>query len=211
MKKIYCILFALFILVACKKTELGSDNGCISQIKKHYIGGADSLAAVQLLKANNIPYTNLAFENISLHDTVNNADGTHVYQSIFALQYFNGLPVLSDAILYTFVDGIHKITSGTSYSSINLNTRASLTLPQLRKLYIAALNKNNTLNAASYKDSCLVAQLGYYNLNVTKPNTAANFIKVWYVSPQHTLFPSALFRDDNGQTINFDTGFVFVN
>jgi hypothetical protein len=208
MKKMYFVLFVLLAFVACKKNEFPGDNGCISRITKHYVTAADSLAAVKLFQQNSIPYSNLSFEGISLNDTARNVGSTDVYQHIFAIQHFNGLPVLSDVIEYTFKNGIYFSLTGNSYNSINLNNRPFLSLPQLRKLYLNERAKNGYA-AASFRDTCLVTEFGYYNLNAGMNNPALNFVKVWTVTPKNSYYPIATIRDDDGQTINYSSGIVF--
>jgi hypothetical protein len=205
MKKAY--YFVLLIVIAfnsCKKNDLSGDNGCISRIKKHYVSASDSLAAIQLLKQNNLPYTNLTFEYVLLNDTVN--DPVTPYQHVVAHQNFNGLPILSSEFGYHFQGGVYKSTTGTIYGPINLNNHSSLSLPVLRKLYLDEVKKNSA-NIATFKDSCLVAEFGYYNLNETI-NTTPNFVKAWRVTPSKNNFPLVYFRDDNGKTISFFSGIV---
>ncbi len=211
MKWICCILlFALVAVVSCKKNNvIGSDNGCISRISAHYITGADSLAAVKLFQQNNIPYNNLAFERIILNDTITSGSGSSVYQHIFVLQYFNGLQLFFSDIGYHFNGGVFQSSSGTRYSSINLNTVPLLSLPQIRKLYVGELRKDSYKTDLNYKDSCLVAEFGYYNLNTT--GTVPGFVKAWRVSPKNSTYPQALFQDNNGRTISYYNGLTTFN
>jgi hypothetical protein len=208
MKKIYVVLFALLVFVACKKNELPGDNGCISRITRHYVTGADSSAAAKLFQQNNIAYNNLSFQTIILNDTARNVGGTDIYQHIFSIQHINGLPVLSDVIEYTFKNGVYFSLTGTSYNSINLSSHPFLSLPQLRKLYLNERAKNG-YTADSFRDTCLVAEFGYYNLNAGTNNPATNFVKAWTVMPKNSYYPFATIRDDNAQTINYSSGIVF--
>jgi hypothetical protein len=212
MKKLYCALFAFSIFSACKKSDLTADSGCISQVKRQIfrVTASDSLAAVQLLKENNLPTTDLELEYV-YNDTITYTVPSYINQYVFGVQYINGLAILSYDFGYTFKNGVFKEVTGARYSAVNLDTRSTQHLPQLRELYITEISKNRGSNiAAAFKDSCMVAQFGYYDLNVdfnvpTNDHTP-NFVKAWSVKPKHTTYPQVVFRDDNGKTIIYNGG-----
>jgi hypothetical protein len=205
MLKIRCFLPVIFLFISCNEKHIGSDQGCISQIKRHYIAGADSLAAIKLLKQNNIPCKDLKFDKIILNDTIINNGKTCIYQDVFVIRSFNGLPVLLQAIVYHFKEGAYQFASGPGNKEISLDANAELTLPQVRKLYLDELNSKSN-SASSFKDSCLVAEFGYYNLNEGTEKTSSNFVKAWVVTPKNANYPEALLRDDNGKTIFYFNG-----
>ena len=208
MKKVFLILCAVIALGSCKKNEVAGDNGCISQRQKKSFGlnPADSLAALQLLNNNHMPTNDIQMERIELRDTIN---GAHIYQYIAAIQLIKGLPVLSDDFGYNFRDGIYQQTSGKKYTSVSLDTHPTLSLRLLRSLYMAETKKNNNATySANFKDSCLVARFGYYNLNAGTGNETPNIIKAWAVTPKNADYPVGIFRDDNGNTIIYNTGIV---
>lgn len=211
--KLYIALSALLIFASCQKNGVPIDNGCISLIKRQNfrITATDSAAAVKLLKQNNIPYNDndLQFEYIR-SDTVIINGSTNIFQNIFAIQYLNGLPVLSYDFGYAFKDGAFQQITGKRYNGVNLDTHSTQILPRLRKLYITEVNKNSN-NAVSFKDSCLVATFGYYDLNATNNNSTSAFVKAWRVMPKNSPYPQAFFRDDNGQTITYYGGVVLFN
>jgi hypothetical protein len=212
MKKVVYLLTVLLALSSCKKNDLGVDNGCISAITRHYVNAADSAAAAKLLLQNKISVKNLVFTRVTLNDTITNGLGeTHINQEIFALQYFNGLPVFSSDIAFFFEDGVFRNSSGTRFTTFNLNTSSSLTLPQLRKLFItAAANSNEVLYQQlpqlNLKDSCLVAKFGYYDLNTGAVVDNPVFVKAWSVTPKNLNYPMGIFRDDTGGTILYTQG-----
>ncbi|MDO3626700.1 hypothetical protein [Mucilaginibacter sp. BT774] len=216
MMKIYYIVFALFVFSSCKKSGVAIDNGCISEIKRQSFGvtAADSIAAVQLLTQNHLPTNDLQFEYIRLHDTVTTNGTTNVYQYIFAVEYLNGLPVLSYDFGYTFKNNVFQQVTGARYDAITLNTHSTQSLPRLRELYMTEVSKNGT-TIVNFKDSCVVAQFGYYDMNVdfnvlTNDHTP-NFVKAWSVKPKHAWYPQVIFRDDDGKTIIYNTGPVLLN
>jgi hypothetical protein len=210
MKKIYHALFALLVFVSCKKSDLPVDNGCISQVRRQNFGltGTDSLFAVKLLKQNNIPYNDVQFEYVN-SDTVTISVVTNIYQHISAIQYLKGLPVLSYDFGYSFKNGVFQEITGTKYNSVNLDTRAALSLPRLRELYMTEINKNSSAAiAAGFKDSCLVAEFGFYDLNGGPNPHTPSFVKAWRVMPKHASYPLGFFRDDSSQTIAYYTGLI---
>jgi hypothetical protein len=210
MKKIYYALFALLVFVSCKKNDLPVNNGCISQVRRQNFGltSTDSLFAVKLLKQNNMPYNDVQFEYVH-SDTVTISGVTNVYQHISAIQYLKGLPVLSYDFGYSFKNGVFQEITGTKYNSVNLDTRATLSLPRLRELYMTEINKNSSVAiAAGFKDSCLVAEFGFYDLNGGPNPHMPNFVKAWSIRPKHAVYPLGFFRDDNGQKIAYYRGLI---
>lgn len=207
MKKLYYVLLGVSLTVAssCKKGELAADNGCISRIQRHYLSGADSLAAVALLKINHIDNSNLTYTGVTLNDTIANAGAVGVYQHVFALQYFNGLPLFFSNIGLHFRKEVYYLTSGHRYNSINLSTHPILSLPVLRKLFLDQAARANSIRTATYKDSCLVAEFGYLNIGT---NDAPRFVKAWEVTPKNVEYPQAFFRDDDGSTISYFDGIM---
>jgi len=212
MKRLYFITSALIlsaIIYSCTKTRTSpSGNGCTTQIKRvnYNIKPADSLAAIHLFQQNNIDYSTLSFEWIILNDTLNG----HVYQHILATQYFNGLQLMSSDIGYHFLDGVFQSTSGKRYAAVNLDNHAHLSLSQLRALYMSEAIDKQGLNP-TYRDSCVTVQLGYYDLNAGTGNESVNIIKGWRVELKRNTYPIAIFRDDNGLLIAYDSGMRTLN
>jgi len=204
MKKIYLIIVLAVAFVSCKKSgQLPGDNGCITQIKRENfnINPPDSLTAVHLFQQNKLSYSNLSFVRIILNDTV----GEHVYQHIFATQVFNGFEVMSGDAGYHFLDGVYQSTLGKVYSSVNLDNRPHLSLVQLRALYMSETIDKQGISV-TYRDSCLTAQFGYYDLNAGTGNESTNMVKAWRIEIKGNIYPTAVLRDDNGGLIAFDNG-----
>ena len=204
MKKIYCLLFVL-ALAGCKKNNMPVENGCISQVKKinFYLTPADSTAAARLLTQNNLPTNDLAIEYIQ-QDTITANGVSNVAQYMFAIQYVNGLPVLSTDFGYVFKNDVFTGLVGARYTNINLDTRQRQSLRQVRKLFLDESAKKVDANALNIlKGACLAAQFGYYDVNVrsTVPNHPVNFVMAWSITPKDKQFPTALIRDDNGALI----------
>lgn len=213
MKNVFFILFGLLVFASCKKEKkVAVDNGCISaaRVFHFYMPPADSAAARQLLTQNHLSTNDLEVEYVILHDTMTKNNSVNVYQYVYAVQYVNGLPVMSSDFGYEFKEGIYQGVSGVKYDHINLDTHPKLSLSQVRGLFIDQVTKNqgNTA-AAALKSSCLEAQFGYYDLNAraTGPHNT-NFVKAWVVRPKNALYPwpEVLIRDDNGAVIAFYGG-----
>jgi hypothetical protein len=210
MKKIYLITFIALAFAACKKNDqLPGDSGCITQIKRQNfdIKNTDSVTAIQLLKQNNIPYNDVQLEYFSSYNIPTGESNPGTYQSVFVIQQINGLPILSSEIWYQFTNSILQTTSGIRYNEINLSNSSSLQLTQLRAAYLAEVTKNNSTIATQLKDSCLVAQFGYYDLNVDV-NSTPNFVKAWLVKPQHSVYPQVTLQDGSGKTIVYNGGII---
>jgi len=212
MKELYFVITALVlsaIIYSCTKTgTLPSGNGCTTQIKRvnYNIKPADSLAVIHLFQQNKLDYNTLSFERIILNDTMNG----HVYQHILATQYFNGLQLMSSEVWYGFLDGVYQSTNGKRYAGVSLDSHSHLSLSQLRGLYMSEAIDKQGLNP-TYRDSCITAQFGYYDLNAGTGNETTNIVKGWRVELKRNIYPIAIFRDDNGQLIGFDTGMRTLN
>ena len=210
MKKIYLIVFVALAFTSCKKNDqLPGDSGCITQIKRQNfdIKNTDSVTAIQLLKQNNIPYNDVQLEYFSSYNIPTGESNPGTYQSVFVIQQINGLPILSSQIWYQFTNNVLQTTTGIRYNEINLNNTPSFQLPQLRAAYLAAATKNDSPIAAQLKDSCLVAQLGYYDLNSNISSTP-NFVKAWLIMPQHSSYPQVTLQDGNGKTLVYFNGII---
>jgi hypothetical protein len=216
MRKMYYTLAALLFLAACSKkndTATPPDNGPIAQIKVDYstISPADKSTANNLLQQNKITHNGEAFIRFSTTDLI---AGGGIYQFIISKQSFNELPILSSYIEYTFKDGTFQKIAGPKYKAINQDNQPKSSLQYLRSSYMSTLKSKDAALAAKFKDSSLVAELGYYDLNYNTSNPSntdvnkPNFIKVWRVTPKGAIVPVALFRDDTGQKIEFILAFT---
>jgi len=88
--------------------------------------------------------------------------------------------------------------------TITLDNKPGLALQALRNIFIKTDNVNEA-RKIGIQDSTLVAELGYYNLNINQMPVggAPSYIKAWYVHPRYTLYPFGYFRDDSGAVIGF--------
>lgn len=205
MKTLGLILFISILLSSCKKE--GTAGGCIAQTDEIPSVSASDNAAIQtLLNNNNFSGKNQVFDSYVFYTAMNLQNQQVLYQTASSIQVRNGLPIFYSNLFYAFQNGVSSGYSGKPYGAITLDAKPSQTLPVLKQLFITeAINKQGI--SASYKDSCYVAQFGYYNINLNNAaDTTASLIKAWEIRPKNSQYPQCYVRDDNGSTIYFDSG-----
>jgi len=211
MKTLGLILFFSILLASCKKERAA--GGCIAQTTSIASVSATDNATIQtLLNNNNLSGKNQVFLYYTSYSAQNQQNQDVLYQSAGSIQVRNGLPIFYGDLYYSFQNGVLEGISGKSYGAVSLDTKPSQTLPVLNQLFITEAVNKQGINA-SYKDSCYVAQFGYYDLNRTSiTDTTTSFVKAWEVHPAHSPFPQCYIRDDNGGTLYFDSGIrLFYN
>jgi hypothetical protein len=204
MKTLGLILFISIVLASCKKE--GAAGGGISQVTSlPTVSASDNDAIQTLLQSNNFSGKNQVF--FLYQSSMTESGNTEVpYQVAEATQTRNGLPIFYSTLNYVFQSGSLLGLSGKVYGATSLNAQSSQTLPILKELFITEAVNKQGINA-SYKDSCYVAQFGYYNINLNNAaDTTASLIKAWEIHPRNSAFPQCYVRDDNGSTIYFDSG-----
>jgi hypothetical protein len=211
---VFIVAMAALSLVACKKSQgnknIPSDFGCINRVSKSVsISPPDHDLAISLLNANHTDYSNLTIYNVFQSQIIGQYGQQNYDVSVFADQYVNGLRVLNGDLLFTFVNGAFSSSSGTRVSAISQNATPSLTLPQVRHLFIAASAQDGYARTLNLTDSCLSAEFGYYKLDPS--NGSPSFVKAWYVKPQNRDYPDAVFKD-SGETVFYFNGlFTLLN
>ncbi len=203
------VLFALLIFSACQKgAELPADNGCISQISQqnYSIKSADSVSSIQLMKQNGIPCDDIQLEYVASY-SVPEGDNAGNYQSVFVIQLINRLPILSSTIWYQFKNGTLISTTGTRYTAVRLDTHPAFRPADLRAIFLSEVQKHNAPMASSFRDSCLVAQFGYYDLNALSGGSP-NIVKAWVITTSHRQVPQVTVEDGSGTLINYNAGFI---
>jgi hypothetical protein len=221
MKKVYYLVFALLLTTACKKgNTVKPGNGTIILAPTQAVGmrwqtisddsfsADDSTTTIALMKANNLSTDGFLFYTYESYNALDQNNQMGYYQIAEAMQIRNGLPVFSEDITFAFENG--KLNQPYPapqliVGNITLDNKPNLTLQTLRNDFIKVDNASEA-NNISIQDSTLVAQLGYYNLNINQQFSGgvSNYIKAWYVHPQHSSWPKGYFRDDNGSTLSFE-------
>jgi hypothetical protein len=218
MKKFYClVLSALVAFASCKKNELnhtyGEDNGCISRIKRDYSDSnkVELATAVKLLQQNNIPLNGLVIYQVILNDSISINGPLRIYQHVAAYEESKGLPIFNSGIGYHFKNGIFETSIGKRYGTLGLDTVAKATLPQIRKVFIDAFNKDGyTIDNHVNASSCLRAEFGYFNLNQDTPDHP-DFVKVWKVAFTGYEYPVAYIQDDNRKLLSYFNGLLTLS
>ncbi len=211
MRKVCILLLGVVLMVSCKKgVTYAPKENCITRVNYPFVpvSSADSAAAISLLDQNHIPHKNITLAFVSIYNVPEGPNAGN-YANIFVTQNINGLPVLSGDVWYQFTNNVLQSTSGTFYKAFYPNALPDLSLPELRTLFFGAVTKHaNQQFATTLQDSCLVATLGYYNLN-GNISTIPNLVRAWIIMPQHGSFPHVYLRDDNSALILYDPGIVY--
>ncbi len=218
MRKQALLILAVIIFAACKKEVNRSGYGTIvrNQSATSNSGATfvvptftsqDSLTVQQLMASNKLSTDGFVFYFYETYNALDQNNQMGFYQIAEAKQIRNGLPVFFSDITFPFENGNFNeppIASQFIVGTITLDNKPTLSLETLRNLFINTDNANEAQNI-SIQDSTLVAQLGYYNLNLNQssPGGAPNYIKTWFVHPSHAAWPYGYFRDDSGATIYF--------
>ncbi|MEO6977461.1 MAG: hypothetical protein ABI113_03750, partial [Mucilaginibacter sp.] len=221
MKKIYYLAFAVLLAIACKKEHTTNfSTGTILRISGQTTGvtgqtiyvnkypAQDSITVAGLMKANNLAIDGFVFYEYQSYNALDQNNQMGFYQIAGAMQVRNGLPVFFENIFFGFENGkLNGPYPAPQFivGNIALDNKPNLALQTLRDKFIKVDNASEAHNI-SIGDSTLVAQLGYYNLNINHmaEGGAPDYIKAWYVHPQHSSWPKGYFRDDNGATISFN-------
>jgi len=214
------LLFLFLTLGSCsKETENGekykqiaADNGCIEKItisvsSQGKLTNADYNLILSLFSSNGISSPNFRYTR-TYRDSVQTYNGIYDFRNVFIIQYTNGLPIFRESLNYSFRNGIFNSYSGQLTNGTSLNTISSLSLGQLRKLFIDDIESFDH-KGNQYKDSCFKAEFGYFNLNAGTGNTSENLVKAWHLTPNFYSYPEAYYRDDTGKRIYYFNGIVY--
>jgi hypothetical protein len=123
-------------------------------------------------------------------------------------QYANGLRIFTGDMSYVFLENKFDATGGELTSGTSLDTKPHLSLDELRTLF---LNSAEMFDGAGnkFKDTCLSAEFGYYDLNAGISYMPEKLVKAWRVviknSEPNSQYPQACYQD-NGTQIYYDNG-----
>jgi hypothetical protein len=221
MKKIYLPIFVLLLAAACKKenTAKKSSSGTIINTQEQIMATVgqkfsgtvyseqDSITVAGLMKANNLSTDGLSFYEYQAYNALDQDNKMAYFQVTSAMQVRNSLPVFFEDIHLGFENGkLNGPYPAPQFivGDITLDNKPKLALTVLRTAFIK-LDDEKEAQHISIGDSTLVAQLGYYNLNISHwaDGGAPNYIKAWYIHPQHSNWPNAYYRDDDGSVLGF--------
>ena len=213
------LLFLSLILGSCSKEtesadhkQIASDNGCIEKItipvSSHgTLTNAGYNLILSLFSSNRISSPNFRYTR-TYHDSVQTYNGIYDFRNVFIIQYTNGLPIFRESLNYSFKNGVFNSYSGQLTNGTSLNTIPTLSLGQLRKLFIDDIELFDH-KGGQFKDSCFKAEFGYFNLNAGTGNPSENLVKAWHLTPNYYSYPEAYYRDDTGERIYYFNGRVY--
>lgn len=217
MKRFIYLLFAAeLMMLSCKKEKPAIGNGSGLIIRAASSAGPagfvnnfnpqDSTTAIGLMTGNNISLNGLAFYSYESYNAFDQNNQIGLFQIARARQIRNGLPVFFADITFGFENGkLNGPLPSPQYiiGTISLDNKPVLALSDIRNIFVKTDNSREATPIA-INDSTLVAQLGYYNLNIFQPsNTGVNYVKAWYVHTRYKGYPQAYIRDDNGSVLSF--------
>ncbi|MES2331975.1 MAG: hypothetical protein V4539_20375 [Bacteroidota bacterium] len=216
---LYFLLFSCLLVASCTKDTLylAEDPGCIQRViipvTAHSIAAADIITADNLLAQNNIPNNNFQYYRYQ-------KDSTQTFFPPFAKfenkvvrvnQYTNGERIFNKPMLFHFKNGVFDFQGGDLTKGTSLNTTPLLNLGQLRKLFIDDAQKFDN-NGGQYKNTCLTAQFGYYDLNAGDHGPEV-LVKAWKITggPSPIEYPEAYYKDDDGTLIYYFNGIQYAH
>jgi len=212
MMKANGVSFVLIILtfLACKKS-LEEDNGCVHKLvipvsAQGTLSTSDYNLINALFTTNGINHSNLRPIRTYRH-SMQTYNGVHDFRNVHVLEYTKGLPIFTGTLNYSFKDDIFESYAGRLLSGTTPGIIPSLSLGQLRKLFIDDIELYNHLGN-QFKDSCVNAEFGYFNLNSGTGDTTEKIVKAWHLTPSHNAYPEAYYQD-NGQRIYYFDGIVY--
>ena len=225
----FVLLFPLiscsFSLISCSRHNDPPTADCITRVydtaMSSTVTSAQLNAISALFQRNNLSTTGLQFTYIDSNIYQPPNYSVPVSQVLITANVFiNGLPTFFGGLGYTFYNDVYQANVGHygAVSSTN-DTSAHQTLEDLRNIYLAHYQQDGTYGGAAYdtipshpglnwRDSCLVAMLGYADANIFNSNIAygTSAVKAWRISPVGSPYspygsipyPSIFVEDDNG-------------
>lgn len=223
MKDLFSILSLIsLVLWSCHKDDsiknLQEDNGCIERkilrVDQHSVDFADVATIDNLFIRNNIDNSKYRYFKYD-HDSVQTyfpPFDKFDSKAVRVDQYANSLRIFNTDMLFTFKNDISDFVGGYPSNGTSLNTTPALTIAQVRKLFIDAIEEHDH-KGTQYKDTCLYAEFGYYNLYAGPINSTEVLAKAWRVTRKNSVYPSeypvAYFQED-GKLIYYHNGIVMV-
>jgi hypothetical protein len=214
MRQVISFLICITCIYSCKKSgvDLPEDKGCIERLiipvnSQGTMPAVDFSLVKTLFTSNGINNPNYRYSR-TYRDSVKTFNGTYDYRNVYIIQYANGLPIFGESLNYLFKNGTFSSYAGAVSNGTSLNTVPLLTLGQLRKLFIGDLQLFDH-RGNEFKDSCLKAEFGYFNLNSGTGNTTENIVKAWHITPKNGDYPEAYYQDSDGGFILYFNGMEY--
>jgi hypothetical protein len=223
----YLAPILLFGMLSCEKHATSSSESketgvaCISD-QTRTLPAVDTFitqqamdTALALYSQNNLSTANLQFCSVVSNSYEPPGYTSNVHQvDICAYRWYNNLPVFLWNDNVTFYNGIFQPQASTIFSGDAPGPDATFhqTLASLQTIwqnnfmrvstYWPLQNvQNPTHPAASYRDSCLIAERGYIDagyFNANGYSYAGRLVKAWTVAPLNGIYPMVIISDDTG-------------
>jgi hypothetical protein len=203
---------------SCKKHNEPADIICISRVTADVndfgVSGVVLDSIYQLFSANNLSTANLQFHWISTNTVVSPSfSGTQ--EQVLATQFFNSLPVFQDDRYFVFNAGVYQSGSysgGFTGTIPGPDTAARISMLDLRTAFLnhvlesvlegGAINSVPKPPQGNFKDSCLVAALGYLDAAMIQGNTVdynISLVRTWKITTANRSFPAVFVDDETGK------------
>jgi hypothetical protein len=214
---IFFLLPALLVYaLSCSKQEgAPAGNGCISRVEPLYTQTTltnSQIDSIKTLFANNNLSANQLQFTVYLPDTHTGLCSIPQEQ-VTAIVFINGLPVFGSEETYIFNNGLFQDVFPAAIGTPQTNDssgRLSLTylqgafLDHVSESFFAggpANSKPFIPSPNKFKDSCLLATLGYLDAASIPGNSTpvgTTLVKVWKLTPLNGSYPLVYVEDDNG-------------
>lgn len=204
----------ILTLTACTKS-VQEDNGCIERIfipmTAHSINSTDIASVNNLFISNGIDNSKFRYYRY-IHDTLQTLYPPYIKydQKMVRLdQYTNGVRIFTADLVYNFLNNGFNYRGGNLTTSTFMDTLSTLKLGQIRKLFLDNIEQFDHARN-KFKDTCIKAEFGFFNLNAGISNAQEVLVKAWRASPKNAVFPSeypmAYYQDKDGKLICYDNG-----
>ena len=204
-----------FLYISCDKHHDNPAADCITRVsvsQPSNVSPSQLDSINTLFTHNSLSTTGLQFYSFFV-DTVTLPGYTGIEQAASAYLSYNGLPVFDYGETFIFKEGIYSPADGVTWQGAvpGPDTTAHQTLEDLRTawlnhyqqdtIYPPLINSHPSIPGTKYRDSCLIAQLGYIDAAAFSHGTAlygASLVKVWMVSPLSGGYPMVFVEDSTG-------------
>jgi hypothetical protein len=214
----WCLAAVLvFLYISCAKHHDTPTADCITRLpdtasKTSTVTAAQLNAILALFQHNNLPTTGLKFVAIdsNIYEPPGYSDSVSQVMVVTDL-FINGLPDFSGGVAFYFYNDVYQ-TNLTHYGTASgTDTSTHQTLEDLRTIYLAHYQQDAitspvadppppTHPGLNWRDSCLVAMLGYADASIFNNSIpwGTQAVEAWWVAPVGQTYPAIYVEDDNG-------------
>jgi hypothetical protein len=212
----WCLAGVLFFsYISCSKHHDVPTADCITRIEPSQ---ASTVSATQLdsidalFSRNGLSTAGLQFYGFYV-DTIVLPGYSGIEQQVGAAIFYNGLPSFENYATFIFKAGIYSPADGVTWQGATPgpDTTAHQTLEDLRAIYLAHYQQDAIGSplanppppshpGLNWRDSCLVATLGYADASIFNSSIpwGTQLVKAWWIAPVGQTYPAIYVEDDNG-------------